>query len=108
VGLRTKELGVDADPLDRDPRTGQQDLWFMSGENGFQILRFTNGAYGPRTTAGHVTAPAQPRRATAGTAVRTRAALPATGGSVPLALLALLTTGSALALAGRRIPRPTR
>jgi len=45
VGTRTKDSTATQIRWLRDPRTHQEELWFISGENGFQVLKFTNGAY---------------------------------------------------------------
>ncbi|MCA1710245.1 MAG: hypothetical protein LC789_00845 [Actinobacteria bacterium] len=88
VGLRTKDSTSTQIRWIRDAATGEQHLWFISGENGFQILRFTNGAYGARPAA--VEAPAVPPAAPPGAPApqaRPRSGLAATGG-LPLAGLA--------------------
>jgi len=103
IGLRTKDSVSTQIRWIRDPNTRQQELWFISGENGFQIVRFTNGAYAAAATpARAATTAARSDARGSAPATRARATLPATGGSLPLALLALVATGSALVVAGRR------
>jgi hypothetical protein len=84
VGTRTKDSTATQIRWIRDPRSGHEDLWFISGENGFQILQFTNGVYPFGAVTVRSTKAAVPRRALAGAAGR---ALPATGGGERTALI---------------------
>lgn len=63
VGLRTKDSVSTQIRWVRDAATGEQHLWFISGENGFQVIRFTNGTYraaDTMPTAGGKKAPGVP------------------------------------------------
>jgi hypothetical protein len=101
IGLRTKDSVSTQVRWIRDTRTGQQHLWFISGENGFQILRFTNGAYTPPVSADTAPSPVPAHHDTAA-APAAGDALPATGAPAILALLALLATTAGLMTASRR------
>jgi hypothetical protein len=45
VGTRTKDSVATQIRWATDPKTGERELWFISGENGFQVVKFTNGVY---------------------------------------------------------------
>ncbi|GAC1611859.1 MAG: hypothetical protein NVS3B26_28930 [Mycobacteriales bacterium] len=106
VGLRTKDSVSTQIRWVRDAKTGQQDLWFISGENGFQILTFTNRAYVPSPTSPQrrvspLSAPAPVAPAVSFPARR----LAATGGGARLAaggMLVMLVAGALTTAAGRR------
>lgn len=100
VGARTKDSVSTQIRWRRDATTGAQHLWFISGENGFQILRFTNGVYRPAQTVRPPPArPASPPRATAPRQPAT-GPLPATGGlpALPVAVFGVLALVVALRL----------
>jgi hypothetical protein len=45
VGTRTKDSVATQIRWATDPKTGERERWFISGENGFQVVKFTNGVY---------------------------------------------------------------
>lgn len=96
VGLRTKDSVSTQIRWLRDATTGEQHLWFISGENGFQILKLTNGVYRPAAAR----PPARPAPAPRAAAPRAPAAdpLPATGGLPALPMAGLGATALALTL----------
>jgi hypothetical protein len=108
IGLRTKDSVSTQIRWVRDPKTHEQNLWFISGENGFQILKFTNNAYAAGATSVRAKAAAvSPQSAAAPPqpAVSTTERLAATGGLTGTAaagLGALLLAGIAATAAGRR------
>ncbi|GAC1610586.1 MAG: hypothetical protein NVS3B26_18140 [Mycobacteriales bacterium] len=87
VGLRTKDSVSTQIRWVKDAKTGDQDLWFISGENGFQILKFTNNAYrsAAATTVHSGPAMQAPVTTSAPAQVASGRQLPATGGGLQLA-----------------------
>ena len=108
IGLRTKDSVSTQIRWVRDPKTREQNLWFISGENGFQILKFTNNAYAAGATSVRTKAAAvSPKSAVARPRVvsSTMEGLAATGGltgTAAVGLGALLLAGIAATAAGRR------
>lgn len=107
VGSRTKDSTATQIRWATDPKTGERELWFISGENGFQVIKFTNGVYPFASRA----ATARGGAASQVSAVHGRSAsLAATGSTRQTAVPAAVLT--ALALAGftllrRRSPART-
>jgi LPXTG-motif cell wall-anchored protein len=103
------EEDLSADWCSSPPRFVAPDqLWVTCQDNGFMVLRFTNGAY-PLAAAPPVTAPSTGNPETApvsapATASSPGASLPATG-TVPVAALVGLGLLSAAAVASRRARR---
>jgi hypothetical protein len=96
VGLRTKDSVATQIRWAHDPRTGEPELWFMSGENGFQVVKFTNGVYPFAGHAGSGAVATRTRTAPAAVRATARGAiLPATGESPLIACL-----GATVLLAG--------
>jgi hypothetical protein len=95
VGTRTKDSTATQIRWVRDPKTHQVNLWFISGENGFQVLKFTNGAY---PFAGHSASAAVD---TAATTSSPEASLPASGASWRMALFAALAMSVGLGIKTR-------
>ena len=91
VGLRTKDSVSTQIRWVKDAKTGDQDLWFISGENGFQILKFTNNAYRSAAAAIVPGPPALRSPATSSAPAKVAAGqqLPATGGGLPLSAAGL-------------------
>ncbi|MBK5308191.1 MAG: hypothetical protein JJD92_16010 [Frankiaceae bacterium] len=107
VGLRTKDSVSTQIRWVHDAATNEQHLWFISGENGFQIVKFTNGAY---TRAAPAVVPGRPAVAPS-TAPSPRGSangpLPATGDSLPrsvMGLAALLVAMGAVVVSRRARP----
>jgi hypothetical protein len=97
VGLRTKDSVSTQIRWVRDAKTGEQHLWFISGENGFQIVKFTNGVYrGPARSAAAAPHGAAPPPVAAAPARPASGSLPTTGGGLQAAWLGL----AAMLLAG--------
>jgi hypothetical protein len=99
VGTRTKDAVSTQIRWIRDAKTGDEDLWFMSGENGFQVVKFTNGVY-PFTVKKATARPSQ----TVSAVHKSTATLPDSGGSIGIAVVALscLTVAAGVAVAQRR------
>jgi len=102
VGLRTKDSVSTQIRWAHDPQTGAPELWFMSGENGFQVVKFTNGVYPfARQSSGESSGAV--RRVTAPAADRASggAQLPVTGQSPLIACLGALVLFAGLIAASR-------
>jgi hypothetical protein len=106
IGLRTKDSVSTQIRWVRDAQTGEQHLWFISGENGFQVVKFTNDVYAgaARPAAGSSPSPRTSRQPTAsGSGV---GQLPATGDGMPRATVGLTAIALALmTLSGAAIVR---
>lgn len=117
TGSRTKD-GVGSQVRWKRAADGSMHLWFISGLNGFQIVKFTNNAYSPQgatpvqnppanAPSGSVPPDAVPPAGAPPAAVptmgsSTRGALAATGLSTSLPWAALALAVSALAVLSRR------
>ena len=96
-------------------RDGSHELWAQCQDNGFMVLKFTNGAYPLSALPAAVrTVTVSPRTPVATKvlgvdATRTQGgSLPATGGSTALAVYALLATSAGVALLRRARTGPGR
>jgi len=103
IGTRTKDATSTQIRWAVDPKTGERELWFISSENGFQVLKLTNGVY-PFTTANRTVAPTT---ATGRTVAGSGAALARTGGNLRAAEAGLAAMVLAL-LIGAALPRGAR
>lgn len=101
VGTRTKDATSTQIRWTTDPVTHEHELWFMSGENGFQVIKFTNGVYPLTKQAGSATATTgRSAPKSTGTAATSSASLPNSGGSSDGALLAAALIALAAGLGG--------
>ena len=93
---------------------GSRELWAQCQDNGFMVLKFTNGAYPlPSLTTSALAGSAPASKPTGATKSPMRVAvlgesLPATGGSAGLPIAALVLVGAALVVGGssRRLGPP--